>query len=260
MAVMLTYRKMSESKFANNLHSWKIAEKHMNGFTLVELLVVISIIAMLLSIIVPSLQAARERAKRIICANNLHQCHIGTVVYANENDNQLPSSYIYKSRGFYAPWMGYICYDQYGDVHNLGYLHKNKIIENPEVFYCPSQKAKKWTLEHYESRMPYGSSGSYRSNFIFNPNPNDYTKEPIKAQYDKIYDMPSHAILAMDLLLDFTSIPHVGSQGAAGWNILYAGGNIDFKHDQETNEYLLKGIFVGSDWRIFEECVDRLKR
>ncbi len=60
------------------------------AFTLIELLVVISIIALLMAILVPTLSLAKERAKRIVCANNIHQFMIGIDVYTKQNDEYLP--------------------------------------------------------------------------------------------------------------------------------------------------------------------------
>ncbi|HBG28832.1 MAG: hypothetical protein A2Y10_03620 [Planctomycetes bacterium GWF2_41_51] len=60
-----------------------------NGFTLVELLVVISIIAMLLAVLLPALNKARELAKRTVCKAQLQDVGKGILVYANEFDNQL---------------------------------------------------------------------------------------------------------------------------------------------------------------------------
>jgi prepilin-type N-terminal cleavage/methylation domain-containing protein/prepilin-type processing-associated H-X9-DG protein len=60
------------------------------AFTLIELLVVISIIALLLSILIPSLQKAKELTMRVVCASNLRQCGLSLLLYANDNEDDLP--------------------------------------------------------------------------------------------------------------------------------------------------------------------------
>ncbi|MBI1371017.1 MAG: prepilin-type N-terminal cleavage/methylation domain-containing protein [Planctomycetes bacterium] len=56
-----------------------------HGFTLMELLVVISIIALLIAILLPSLTKARDLAKSVACRSNLHQMHITQIGFAVEN-------------------------------------------------------------------------------------------------------------------------------------------------------------------------------
>ena len=61
-----------------------------NGFTLVELLVVISIIALLLSILLPSLNRARSLARRVVCSSQMHSSMLGILTWATDNNNKLP--------------------------------------------------------------------------------------------------------------------------------------------------------------------------
>jgi len=62
-----------------------------NGFTLVELLVVISIISLLMSIMLPGLSNARELAKRVVCLSNLRHFHLIWLMYSQDNDDRLCS-------------------------------------------------------------------------------------------------------------------------------------------------------------------------
>jgi prepilin-type N-terminal cleavage/methylation domain-containing protein/prepilin-type processing-associated H-X9-DG protein len=59
------------------------------GFTLIELLVVISIIALLMAILLPVLNKAKERGRRAVCLNNLHQLTLAWILYADENNGKL---------------------------------------------------------------------------------------------------------------------------------------------------------------------------
>jgi prepilin-type N-terminal cleavage/methylation domain-containing protein len=62
------------------------------GFTLVELLVVIGIIALLIAILMPALQRARDQANRTQCMSNLHQLTTGWLQYATEHKFKIVSS------------------------------------------------------------------------------------------------------------------------------------------------------------------------
>jgi prepilin-type N-terminal cleavage/methylation domain-containing protein len=61
------------------------------AFTLVEVLVVISIIAMLLGILMPTLSAGRRLAKKAVCKANLHNCALAFKMYLDDNKNIMPT-------------------------------------------------------------------------------------------------------------------------------------------------------------------------
>ena len=69
------------------------------GFTLVELLVVIGIIALLVSILLPTLNRAREAANGTKCSNDLRQLMLGALMFANEHKGHMPGGEDDKFRG-----------------------------------------------------------------------------------------------------------------------------------------------------------------
>jgi len=73
------------------------------GFTLIELLVVIAIIAVLMAILMPTLNKAREQGKRAACLGNLRQLQLAWGVYAGDNDENIVNGEAYGGGDGQAP-------------------------------------------------------------------------------------------------------------------------------------------------------------
>lgn len=82
------------------------------GFTLVELLVVIRVIAVLVAILLPVLNKARRSAQSLSCQSNLRQLLLATTMYANDYNNYLPA-YAGASFSYSDPTAWYVTLGQY---------------------------------------------------------------------------------------------------------------------------------------------------
>ena len=99
--------------------------KRASGFTLVELLVVIAIIGILIALLLPAVQAAREAARRMQCTNNVKQLALGVLNYESSNKVFPPGgSYgIEGSTPYGVSWL----------VHILPFCEQNGIYERMDV-------------------------------------------------------------------------------------------------------------------------------
>ena len=64
--------------------------KRRAAFTLIELLVVVAIISLLITMLVPSLQAAKDLANASVCDSNLRQFHLALTLYAHDSADWFP--------------------------------------------------------------------------------------------------------------------------------------------------------------------------
>lgn len=108
--------------------------KRIAGFTLVELLVVISIIAMLLAVLMPALQTARNSARVIMCAANLKELGYLIPLYRADNNNEVPK--LAQK------------YHKIAKHSNLSAALKNYI---PELRNMPMDVTIEWTDQQYQT-------------------------------------------------------------------------------------------------------------
>ena len=94
------------------------------NFTLIELLVVVSIIGILSSMLLPSLQKARKKTKEAVCLNNQKQLYLGASIYSSDSSDLLPNG------GIQDSW----------DARNSGVIGTFGLLgmeDTPLSFHCP---------------------------------------------------------------------------------------------------------------------------
>jgi len=118
------------------------------GFTLVEILVTVSIIGLVLSILVPALGRIREQSKRVMCRNHLRNVCIGALTYANDNDSYLPLD------DMLGP--------SYRDVevcHKALFTALENYVADAQNYYCPSETDPE--LQYSQENFDSGVMGYY---------------------------------------------------------------------------------------------------
>lgn len=175
-----------------------------NGFTLVELLVVIGIIAVLIAILLPALNKARRQAQTVQCASNLRQLYGLMQIYCNTYKGYTLPSRVWSGSSSANYWCGY---DVLGPlmgvrrVGNTGASQQDAIDRIAKVLNCPSVDRSKDPASIFVVDYTYNNSlGDDRSIKTLadgSANPN-YSSSQDFATFKKWNQVPGNVIVALD--------------------------------------------------------------
>jgi prepilin-type N-terminal cleavage/methylation domain-containing protein len=130
-------------KKPKNLEHMKRILKQKKAFTLIELLVVIAIIAILAAMLLPALAAAKRRAQRINCVNNLKEIGLAFHLWADDNGDNFPMA-VSTTAGGAQEYIYSAAYNSSATLPPAGYgltnvfLCMSNVLSTPNLLYCPS--------------------------------------------------------------------------------------------------------------------------
>jgi prepilin-type N-terminal cleavage/methylation domain-containing protein len=162
--------------------------KRKQGFTIIELLVVISVILILAAIITPAVHKAKAKAKRVQCLANIRQCGQTAIMYAQDYEDYLPYT-----GGVFDDWW------------DLPGIKSTKYLKD-EVRHCPNQ--------------PELAAGGFYRYSIFEGSAGDINMTSLDAADPLLCDRPD----AGDVWDDEDADMHEGEGGI----VFYAIGNAAF--------------------------------
>lgn len=182
------------------------------AFTLLELLVVISIIAILASLLLPALKEANETSRGILCSSNMKQMALGVSMYADDKSGWLPLG------GGSGEWRIDV-YNYIGgreDISSLTDLQKlSYILSRNKLFSCPSLSDSIKSLSSLISGMGWNYKYmGYKEFDVVYPSPRVMTSR---------IPRPSETIMFGDTSDDYSAWVHnlhIYTPGDLGWIII----------------------------------------
>lgn len=232
------------------------------GFSLMEMLVVISLIVLLISLIMPSLQNAKERARISACSANLNQIGIAVTTYASDYDDRIPPLRQFggqtQSINHWPRW-----FREPGDTRywNLGQLWIKNYGPDGRMYFCPSQKNSAFTYEAYSTDgFPTdvtcdGCANGVRVSYYYNPT--TVSLGDRNRKFKRIADLNSDSLLGLDTIEGAKSIAH---NADPGWNVLAGDTSVGYVVSEAVYNDIVSdpGGLGGTNFVLFDQVMEKL--
>jgi len=247
-----------------------IKYKAYHGFTLVELLVVITIISILASMLLPVLSQARNMAKRTVCLSQMRQIGIALIYYAADHNDYLPAKHqpalnhsnpdyhYYAHFGINLQRAEFFDFDygQFGRLlRGFGAKGRGAYIDSPEIFYCPAYTGtycpEEFTpsiaREHFEKTC-YGNRSNIVSSYSLNTRDRDDSTgggpySPLGGNERLSRCCSNNYIMMVDAWCFSMDIVHHGRRIPPGFNMFSFNGSGRWVND--SCRVLLRGDMSG---------------
>lgn len=201
------------------------------GFTIVEMMVTLSIIALMIALLVPLLGRTREAAHRLMCAANLRQIGVGLSLYGSTHADRLPSTVFARGDDPQPQEMITLTTgtredpEEQADWDGLGWLigDGRMFVDSPMVLFCPS---------HRGAHRPEFAAKDLASHNVFQ---RIYVNYHYVGDLDRALDRtrrldsdPNQALVA-DGMRELSDINHID-----GSNVLRSDGSVSYWADRHS--------------------------
>ncbi len=145
----------------------KTFRKRGRAFTLIEMLVTISIIGILAALLLPALNKAKVQAKGVACLNNLRQMQMSWQMYVSDHDGRVPPNESRFNGQYWRSttnsWIGNSSALADMDITTIetGLMFKYDYLRNPASYHCPSDKSLTTTTPAVTRLRSYSMSGAF---------------------------------------------------------------------------------------------------
>ena len=192
------------------------------GFTIIDVLVSIAVIAVLISILMPSLSLVRETTRRLVCSSNIRQHGMGLAMYAEDYEGVLPPTVFPADDAHRLTTVRFATtlapnVDAPEPWDGLGWLFSMSYLDAAGVYYCPSYQGEHklsrygpmWSGQpgeiianyHYRGRLPH------RSQLTLFSRPNIAITADTMSSRDEFSHESGTNVLRIDLAVSWFSDP-----------------------------------------------------
>jgi prepilin-type N-terminal cleavage/methylation domain-containing protein len=246
----------------------KLSRSVQNAFTLIEILIVITIIAILAALLLPALMTAKEKGQRVVCLKNLQQLAGASQMYSADNDGTLPDNSPIGMAGTQRTnaWVqGNMKLPT--EATDERFIRQSKLFpyaNDPRLFHCPGDSSKTDGLDRVRSYAMNSWMGTrYMETYSDAKGYRTFVREQELARAGTAalwVMMDEHEttlddgffMVTMDDTRPFVSFP--GARHGHGYSLNFADAHVDFQKLRDPNSRPTgQGAGGTNDWQRLKE-------